>query len=77
MSTMMMAGHAVHVVSGDDWHSWLLMLGVIVACWVAALLAIRALFAGPTRTARPYPVSGGGRGEDAAIEYAPRNDRRV
>lgn len=52
MNTVTIVGEAAHVVSGDDWHSWLFMFGLIVACWVAALLATAALFSPPTARAR-------------------------
>ncbi len=40
------AGQLVHAVMGVDWHGWLLMLGVLAACWVVAVAITAALFAG-------------------------------
>ncbi|MBX9918863.1 hypothetical protein H7J08_12680 [Mycobacterium frederiksbergense] len=78
MSTLTMAGHVAHGVSGGDWHSWLVMLGVLVACWTVALLATTALFAGPTHARRPHTRGGTDHGvEDVASMHVVQGRRHV
>lgn len=47
-----------HAVLDGEWLGWLLLTGVLITCWVPAVLAIAALFAGPVHTAETHVTPG-------------------
>lgn len=53
MSTVTAADLMAHPVMGGDWHAWPLLVGVLIACWMSAIVATAALFSGPVRPGAP------------------------
>ncbi|BBY52712.1 hypothetical protein MARA_61800 [Mycolicibacterium arabiense] len=53
MSTVTAADLMTHPVMGDDWHEWPLLVGVLIACWMTAIVATAALLPGPERARAP------------------------
>lgn len=74
MSTVTAADLMAHPVMGGDWHEWPLLVGVLIACWMSAIVATAALFSGPARPRAPrvtrrgrHQLRGGGRTDDARL----------
>lgn len=77
MSTVTAADLMTHPVMGGDWHEWLLLVGVLIACWMTAIVATAALLPGPERP--PAPRVARGVETDSAAGDVPtmRGSRRV
>lgn len=77
MSTVTAADLMAHPVMGGDWHEWPLLVGVLIACWMSAIVATAALFSGPVRPRAPRVTRGVDTSSVAGDVPTMRGSRRV
>lgn len=77
MSTVTAPGLMAHPAVGGDWHEWPLLVGVLIACWMSAIVATAALFAGPARPRAPRATRGVDMSSVAGDVPTMRGSRRV